>query len=104
MFNEIPKYLVVGIAAAFRYDYMEDPDAKVIQEAIQQQGSRAIETFTGLKPGTMLFEAIVEQYGLVEVSKSRKIFLPAFWVRTLFSLSKTLLGFAFMLSSSSETL
>ncbi|WP_342505730.1 mannitol-1-phosphate 5-dehydrogenase [Sporosarcina sp. FSL K6-2383] len=66
MFKEIPKYLVVGIAAALRYDYMEDPDAKVIQEAIQQQSlQQAIETFTGLKPGTMLFEAIVEQYGLL---------------------------------------
>ena len=72
--------MVVGIAAALRYDYMEDPDAKVIQEAIQQQGlQQAIETFTGLKPGTMLFEAIVEQVWIIDVSKSRKIFLPAFW-------------------------
>ena len=56
-------YLAMGIAAALRYDYLEDPDAKLIQETIQQQGiGHAIETFTGLKPGTDLFEAIVEQY------------------------------------------
>ncbi|WP_203247062.1 mannitol-1-phosphate 5-dehydrogenase [Sporosarcina beigongshangi] len=63
LFKETPKYLVIGIAAALRYDYMEDPDAKVVQEVIQQQGlHQAIERFTGLKPGSMLFEAIVEQY------------------------------------------
>ena len=53
LFGEVPLYLTTGIAAAFRYDYKEDPDAMLIQETVQQEGiHHAIETFTGLKPGT----------------------------------------------------
>lgn len=62
-FGEVPVHLATGIAAALHYDYAEDPDAKRVQETIRQQGlQQAIEIFTGLKSGTMLFSAIVEQY------------------------------------------
>lgn len=63
LFDETPTFLALGIAAALRYDYLEDPEAKLIQETIQRQGVRhAIETFTGLKAGTALFTAIEEGY------------------------------------------
>ncbi|WP_338652488.1 mannitol-1-phosphate 5-dehydrogenase [Sporosarcina psychrophila] len=63
LFGETPTFLAMGIAAALRYDYLEDPEAKLIQETIQRQGVRhAIETFTGLKAGTALFTAIEEGY------------------------------------------
>lgn len=63
LFDETPTFLAMGIAAALRYDYLEDPEAKLIQETIQRQGVRhAIETFTGLKAGTALFTAIEEGY------------------------------------------
>lgn len=63
LFNEVPVYLASAIAAALRYDYIEDPDAKLIQETIQQQGlDHAIEKFTGLKPGSALFTTIHNQY------------------------------------------
>lgn len=63
LFDETPTFLALGIAAALRYDYLEDPEAKFIQETIQRQGVRhAIETFTGLKAGTALFTAIEEGY------------------------------------------
>ncbi|HJF32069.1 MAG TPA: hypothetical protein K8V56_09880 [Sporosarcina psychrophila] len=69
LFGKTPTYLAKGIAAALRYDYMEDPEAKLIQETIQQQGIRhAIETFTGLKVGTALFTAIEEGYQKLEVN------------------------------------
>lgn len=67
LFNETPNFLAMGIAAALRYDYLEDPEAKLIQETIQQKGIRhAIETFTGLKAGTALFIAIEEGYRKLE--------------------------------------
>ncbi len=63
LFGETPTYLAMGIAAALRYDYLEDPEAKLIQETIQQQGiCHAIETFTGLKTGTALFTAVEKEY------------------------------------------
>lgn len=63
LFDETPTFLAMGIAAALRYDYLEDPEAKLIQETIQRQGVRhAIEAFTGLKAGTALFTAIEEGY------------------------------------------
>ena len=63
LFGAVPKNLVSAIAAAFRYDYAEDPDAVEIQKTIQEQGlGFAIEKFTGLKPGSALFEAIGNQY------------------------------------------
>lgn len=63
LFDETPTFLALGIAAALRYDYLEDPEAKLIQETIQRQGVRhAIETFTGLKAGTAIFTAIEEGY------------------------------------------
>jgi len=62
-FDEVPVYLASAIAAAFRYDYSGDPDAKLIQETIQQQGiDYAIEKYTGLKPESALFIAINKQY------------------------------------------
>jgi mannitol-1-phosphate 5-dehydrogenase len=67
LFGDTPEYLVKGIAATLHYNYMEDPEAKLIQETIQQQGiQHAIETFTGLKTGTALFTAIEEQYRKLE--------------------------------------
>lgn len=63
LFNEVPNSLVVAIAAAFRYDFTEDPEAQLIQKTIEQQGiDHAIETFTGLKPGTELFTSIRNEY------------------------------------------
>lgn len=63
LFQEIPTYLVMGIAAALRYDYAEDAEAQLIQETIQQQGlSQAIEEFTGLQAGSALSDAIEQQY------------------------------------------
>ena len=63
MFKKTPVYLAKGIAAALHYDYPEDPEAKEIQETILQKGiSFAIETFTGLKPGSDLFEEVLKQY------------------------------------------
>ncbi len=63
LFGDTPTYLAMGIAAALRYDYMEDPEAKLIQETIHQQGiGQAIETITGLKTGTALFTAVEEGY------------------------------------------
>ena len=67
LFDETPTFLALGIAAALRYDYLEDPEAKLIQETIQRQGVRhAIEAFTGLKAGTALFTAIEEGYQKLE--------------------------------------
>jgi len=67
LFDETPTFLAMGIAAALRYDYLEDPEAKLIQETIQRQGVRhAIETFTGLKAGTALFTAIEKGYQKLE--------------------------------------
>ena len=67
MFNEVPVYLAKAMAAAFCYDFVEDPDAVLIQEAIQKQGiGHAIETFTGLKPNTALFAAISDEYTNLE--------------------------------------
>ncbi|AMQ06259.1 mannitol-1-phosphate 5-dehydrogenase [Sporosarcina psychrophila] len=67
LFDETPTFLAMGIAAALRYDYLEDPEAKLIQETIQRQGVRhAIEAFTGLKAGTALFTAIEEGYQKLE--------------------------------------
>lgn len=63
MFNEVPVHLATAIAAGFCYDYREDPDAVLIQDAIQKQGIQyAIEFFTGIKNGTPLFEEILKQY------------------------------------------
>ncbi|MFF2753176.1 mannitol-1-phosphate 5-dehydrogenase [Psychrobacillus sp. NPDC058041] len=63
MFRETPVYLAKGIASALHYDYLEDLEAKEIQETIQQKGIEfAIETFTGLKAGTDIFETVCEQY------------------------------------------
>ncbi|WP_186670791.1 mannitol-1-phosphate 5-dehydrogenase [Sporosarcina sp. BP05] len=63
LFGETPTYLAMGIAAALRYDYLEDSEAKLIQETIQRLGiGHAIETFTGLKTGTALFTAVEEEY------------------------------------------
>lgn len=63
MFKEIPIYLAMGIASALHYNYLEDPEAKEIQETIQQKGIEfAIEMFTGLKTGTNLFEIVYKQY------------------------------------------
>lgn len=63
MFDEVPVNLVKAMAAAFCYDFSEDPDAVLIQKTIKVQGiSQAIETFTGLKNDTALFAAIREEY------------------------------------------
>ena len=63
MFGEVPTYLVSAIAAAFRYDFVEDPEAVAIQKTIQEEGlSFAIEKFTGLEPESALFIAIKNQY------------------------------------------
>ncbi|QFF97713.1 mannitol-1-phosphate 5-dehydrogenase [Psychrobacillus glaciei] len=63
MFEETPIYLAKGIASALHYDYLEDPEAQEIQEAIQQNGiAFAIETFTGIKADTVLFKTVYEQY------------------------------------------
>ena len=37
LFNEVPENLVSAIAAAFRYDFAEDPDAVEIQTTIQEK-------------------------------------------------------------------
>lgn len=67
MFGEVPEHLVKAIAAAFHYDFEDDPDAVKIQETIQQEGiDSAIEKYTELEPTSKLFEAIREQYKLVE--------------------------------------
>ncbi|MFE8697209.1 mannitol-1-phosphate 5-dehydrogenase [Cytobacillus sp. FJAT-53684] len=63
MFGEVPVNLAKGIAAALSYNYVEDPDAKEIQEVIQQKGiEHAIELYTGLQAGTDLFEEVNRQY------------------------------------------
>ena len=63
LFNEVPENLVSAIAAAFRYDFAEDPDAVEIQKAIQGEGIEfVIEKYTGLTLGTELFNAIEAQY------------------------------------------
>lgn len=63
LFNEVPSNLAKAIAAAFRYDFSEDPDAIQIQETIQQQGlDAAIEKYTALQPDTELFMEIRQQY------------------------------------------
>ncbi|QUW22868.1 mannitol-1-phosphate 5-dehydrogenase [Sporosarcina sp. Marseille-Q4063] len=63
LFNEVPENLVSAIAAAFRYDFAEDPDAVEIQTSIQGEGIEvAIEKLTGLKPESALFAAIEVQY------------------------------------------
>lgn len=62
-FGEAPAHLVKVIAAAFHYDFKEDPEAVKIQETIQQDGiDVAIETYTELSPASKLFEAIREEY------------------------------------------
>jgi mannitol-1-phosphate/altronate dehydrogenase len=61
LFGKIPTHLAMGIAAVMHYYYMDDSEAKLIQETIQQQDiHHAIETFTGLKTGTALFTAVEE--------------------------------------------
>lgn len=62
-FGEVPVHLTKAIAAAFHYDFREDPDAVKVQETIGQEGiDAAIETYTGLTSATKLFQAIREQY------------------------------------------
>ncbi|AWE07132.1 mannitol-1-phosphate 5-dehydrogenase [Lysinibacillus sp. 2017] len=63
LFDEIPNHLAMGIAFALKYDYLEDLEAKQLQETIQLKGIHyAIEKFTTLKPGTELFNAIYNHY------------------------------------------
>lgn len=63
IFNEVPEYLTKAIAAAFRFDYKEDPDAVKIQETIEEEGIEvAIESYTGLTPESTLSKAIRQQY------------------------------------------
>jgi mannitol-1-phosphate 5-dehydrogenase len=63
LFDEVPHYLAMGIAFALKYDYLEDIEAKQIQETIQREGIQyAIEKFTTLKPGTGLFDAVYNHY------------------------------------------
>lgn len=62
-FGEVPQYLTKAIAAAFHFDYGEDPDAVKIQETIQTEGiGIAIETYTELTPDSALFQEIKKQY------------------------------------------
>lgn len=62
-FSEVPDHLAKGIAFAFKYDYLEDSEAKQLQETIQLKGIQyAIEKFTALKPDTELFKAVYNHY------------------------------------------
>lgn len=62
-FDEVPEYLTKAIAAAFRFDYKEDPDAVKIQETVHKEGIEvAIETYTELTPESTLSKAIRQQY------------------------------------------
>lgn len=67
LFDEVPEYLVKAIAAAFQYDYAEDPDAVKVQVTIQQEGiESAIQQYTELPPTSKLFQAIHQEYEQLE--------------------------------------
>lgn len=63
LFGKNPTQLVKVIASALHYDFAGDPEAEEIQQKIQKEGiGSAIKTYTGLKPGTSLFQEIEEHY------------------------------------------
>ncbi len=63
LFGEVPNHLAMGIAFALKYDYLEDVEAKQLQETIQLEGIQyAIEKFTTIRPGTGLFKAVYNHY------------------------------------------
>lgn len=63
MFGEVPVNLAMAIASALSYDNLDDPEAKHMQETINQFGIKyAIVKFTGLKSNTALFKTIYNHY------------------------------------------
>ncbi len=62
-FNETPKALAIGIAAAMKFKEPTDEEACALQEMIEEKGlDSAIEQYTGLKPYTKLFEKVRTSY------------------------------------------
>lgn len=63
-------HLVVGTAAALRFDCVEDVQSVELQKLIRSEGvSRAIETYTGIKRNEVLFDRVLDAYlalGLAE--------------------------------------
>ncbi|WP_273836474.1 mannitol-1-phosphate 5-dehydrogenase [Guptibacillus sedimenti] len=67
--NKEPNYLAKGIAAALRFDPLEDEDAVKIQSKIKNEGiSSAITAFTGINEGEILFDLISKHYKEMSIS------------------------------------
>ncbi|HSU80582.1 MAG TPA: mannitol-1-phosphate 5-dehydrogenase [Candidatus Angelobacter sp.] len=62
-FDEIPRHLVTGIAAALHFDYKEDEEANKLQTLIQTKGiEETIVEVTGLPRDYQLFDPILNAY------------------------------------------
>lgn len=65
-----PMYLVIGIAAAFLYDFPNDEEAQQLQSTIREKGiEEAIEMHTSLPFSSVLFQGILEQYNRLKMER-----------------------------------
>lgn len=61
--GEVPTYLAKSIAAALQFDYMEDSEAKSLQQTIQEKGvEEALKIFTGLSMESPLTKEILKHF------------------------------------------
>lgn len=57
-----PAHLATGIAAALRFDFIEDQEAQELNASIQEQGiGQTIARYTGIAPDAPLFQQILRQ-------------------------------------------
>ena len=63
-------HLIFGAAAALHFNCPEDEQSVELQQAIQDGGvERALEKYTGLKPGDALFTRILDVYRALRIAK-----------------------------------
>ncbi len=63
-------HLIFGAAAALHFNCPEDEQSVELQKAIQDGGvERALEKYTGLKPGDALFTRILDVYRALRIAK-----------------------------------
>ena len=63
-------HLIFGAAAALHFNCPEDEQSVELQKAIQDGGvERALEKYTGLKPGDALFTRILDVYRALSIAK-----------------------------------
>lgn len=65
-----PMYLLIGIAAAFLYDFPTDEEAIQLQSFIRERGiEEAIQVHTSLPFSSVLFQEILEQYNRLKMER-----------------------------------